>query len=213
MTEETVDSVAPAATSFACADGCDVQRRNGLLPARIGERLRRVWALASRSRPLASRRPRVLSLIATAGPSAGTWEISVAYPVSCSDRFRPNRCDVLHALNVGGASMLSLSTFATRAVCAGSVVAALACNGATTTSMQAGGPFACAEGGTCNPSTEFCQLDFASSSGPFGQCLPLPSACLSAPSCACILASASLSLQQCTESPPCPARIIRARSS
>jgi hypothetical protein len=62
----------------------------------------------------------------------------------------------------------------------------------------------CAEGGTCNAATEFCQLNFASSSGPFGQCVALPSACLSAPSCKCIMAIAALSFQTCTESYPVP---------
>jgi hypothetical protein len=129
--------------------------------------------------------------------------------------------------------MINPSMFATRALCAGSVFAALGCNGATATSMEGGTPesetsvvdgmrapdasdavaseadatdgaFACAEGGTCNAATEFCQLNFASSSGPFGQCVPLPSACLSAPSCTCIMATAALSFQPCTESYPVP---------
>lgn len=99
--------------------------------------------------------------------------------------------------------MLNPSTFATPALCAGAVFAALACNGATATEADAtDGAFACAKGARCNAATEFCQLNFASSSGPFGQCVPLPSACLSARSCTCIMAA--LSFQQCTGSYPVP---------
>ena len=52
------------------------------------------------------------------------------------------------------------------------------------------GAFACADGGMCDVATEFCQLVQSggdTGAGPAGQCLPLPAACLSAPSCNCLI--------------------------
>jgi hypothetical protein len=62
------------------------------------------------------------------------------------------------------------------------------------------GAFACAEAGTCNAATDFCQLSSAGDSGLWGQCFPLPTACLSAASCACLSANTGPSSGTCGNS-------------
>ena len=61
-------------------------------------------------------------------------------------------------------------------------------------SAQAGGAtFACANAGMCSRAAEFCEIvegGADTGAGPEGQCLPLPDACLSAPSCGCLIANA-----------------------